>query len=78
MFRRRLKKTGNLNKNRYKLTEERKWKEKKVGLGGGESATNPIAGKKSKNSGREGPRESRDGCPLLYHRSNHRNGSGTF
>lgn len=29
MFRRRLKKTGNYNKNRYKLTEERKWKEKK-------------------------------------------------
>lgn len=29
MFRRRLKKTGNYDKNRYKLTEERKWKEKK-------------------------------------------------
>lgn len=56
MFRRRRKKTGNSDKNRYKRTEERKCKEEKRGE---KSATNPKAGKKSETP--EGERQEKAG-----------------
>lgn len=54
---RRLKRTGNYDKNRCKLTEEGKWKEKKGAWGQGKSATHPNVGNKSKSSQKKGPRE---------------------